>query len=107
MITLDMAWCAENELVSINGTRGRIDYHNNRTLTLASAAGPFSGRVISCTGEPQQLEIVPPELGDASNPLNQHRAFLEAARDGKPAPVSIRSGVDDMRVVAALYQQLK
>ncbi len=69
--------------------------------------GPFSGRVISCTGEPEQLEIVAPELGDASNPLNQHRAFLEAARDGEPAPVSIRSGVDDMRVVAALYQQLK
>jgi predicted dehydrogenase len=107
MITLDMAWCAENELVSINGTRGRLDYHNNRTLTLASTGGPFSGRVISCSGEPQQLEIVAPELGDASNPLNQHRAFLEAARDGKPAPISIRSGVDDMRIVAALYQQLK
>jgi predicted dehydrogenase len=104
MITLDMAWCSENELLSIHGTNGRVDYHNNRTLTLASTAGPFSGRVIGSTGEPQQMEIAAPEYGDASNPLNQHRAFLEAARDGRPAPVSIRSGVEDMRIVFKLYQ---
>ncbi len=93
MITLDMAWCAENELLSIHGTRGRIDYQNNRTLTKAIC------------GEPAEVsEVVAPEYGDASNPLNQHRAFLEAARDGRPAPVTIRSGVDDMRVVEALYE---
>jgi len=55
-------------------------------------------------GEEQVTEVRPPAFGDAANPLNQHRLFLEAARDGKPAPVSIASGVRDMRVVAAVYE---
>ena len=51
--------------------------------------------------------MIPPAFGYAANPLNQHRAFLEAARDGKPAPVSIESGVHDMRVVQAVYDSVK
>jgi predicted dehydrogenase len=96
MATLDMSWCAEGELVSIHGTGGRIDYEDNRRLTRAPAGQP-----------PESLEVVAPEYGDASNPFNQHRMFLEAARDGKPAPVAIRDGVDDMRVVAALYESAR
>jgi len=48
--------------------------------------------------------VPPPAFGDIANPLNQHRAFLEAARDGRPAAVSIESGVHDLRVVAAVYE---
>ena len=115
MITLDTAWCAHGEEMSIFGTLGRFEYRNSVWLSLASNAGPFQGRVVDYSGglvqafggpqgEEQRFEIKPPAFGDIANPLNQHRAFLEAARDGKPAPVSIESGVHDMRVVNAVYE---
>jgi len=115
MITLDTAWCADGEELAIHGTGGRIQYRNNRWLGVASSFGAFEGRAVRYTGglieafggpfgEEQFVEIRPPAFGDATNPLNQHRLFLEAARDGKPAPVSIESGVHDMRVVSAVYE---
>jgi predicted dehydrogenase len=53
------------------------------------------------------MDVRPPAFDDIANPLNQHRAFLEAVRDGRPAPVSVESGVHDMRVVAAVYESAK
>lgn len=114
MITIDAAWCANGEELSVHGTLGRFHYRGNR-LAVASSAGPFQGRVVRYSGgltpafggpqgEEQEMEVTPPAFGDIANPLNQHRLFLEAARDGLPAPVSIASGVHDMRVVAALYE---
>jgi predicted dehydrogenase len=118
LVTLDTAWCANGEELAIHGTAGRVEYRYNRWLAVASAAGPYHGRVVNYTGdlvetfggpegEEQVHEVRPPAFGDASNPLNQHRLFLEAARDGKPAPVSIESGVQDMRVVAAVYESAR
>jgi predicted dehydrogenase len=120
MITLDTAWCADGEELSVHGTLGRFTYRGNRWLSLASSAGPFHGRVAEYTpiagaaqtfGFPQsaerQMEICPPAFGDSANPLNQHRTFLEAARDGRPAPVSIASGVHDLHVVTAVYESAK
>jgi predicted dehydrogenase len=118
MITLDTAWCAHGEEMAVFGTKGRFEYRNNLRLALASSAGPFEGRVASYAGgtlaafggpqgEEWQSEVAPPPFGDCANPLNQHRAFLEAARDGKPAPVSIASGVRDMRIVMAVYESAR
>src|SRR5262249_34976449 len=115
MITLDTAWCAHGEEMSVFGTLGRFEYRNNQWLSLASSAGPFRGRAAQYSGalvdafggpqgEEQRSEIKPPLFGDITNPLTQPRAFLEAVRDGRPAPVSIDSGVHDMRVVNAVYQ---
>ncbi|HEY2016270.1 MAG TPA: Gfo/Idh/MocA family oxidoreductase [Bryobacteraceae bacterium] len=117
MITIDAAWCANGEELTVHGTLGRFHYRGNR-LSVASSAGPFEGRVVHYSaglvpafggpqGEERHMEIAPPAFDDAANPLNQHRAFLEAARDGRPAPVSIASGVQDMRVVAALYESAR
>jgi predicted dehydrogenase len=58
-------------------------------------------------GEEQVTEVIPPAFGDAGNPLNQHRVFLEAARYGVGAPVSIEAGVRDMRVVEAVYESAR
>lgn len=115
MVTLDTAWCANGEELAVYGTGGRFEYRNSRWLSLASAAGPFQGRVARYDaplanafgrpmGEEQQIEVRPPAFADVANPLNQHRAFLEAVRDGRPAGVSIASGVRDVRVVAAVYE---
>jgi UDP-N-acetyl-2-amino-2-deoxyglucuronate dehydrogenase len=118
MITLDTAWCTNGEELSVFGTLGRFEYRNNLRLSVASSAGEFHGRVVEYTGglteafggpqgEERQSEVRPPLFGDIANPLNQHRAFLEAARDGRPAPVSIASGVHDMRVVMAVYESAR
>jgi predicted dehydrogenase len=114
MITLDTAWCANGEELSIHGTLGRFTYRDSK-LAIASTAGPFQGRAARYNGgqvpsfggpqgEEQQMEVKPPAFSDIANPLNQHRLFLEAVRDGRPAPVSLASGVRDLRIVTALYE---
>jgi UDP-N-acetyl-2-amino-2-deoxyglucuronate dehydrogenase len=118
MITLDTAWCTNGEELSVHGTLGRLNYRNNQWLSVASSAGAFEGRVVRYTGgltpafggpqgEEQQMEVRAPAFGNIANPLNQHRAFLEAARDGRHAPVSIASGVRDMRIVSAVYESAR
>jgi UDP-N-acetyl-2-amino-2-deoxyglucuronate dehydrogenase len=117
MITLDTAWCANGEELSIHATLGRFTYRDNK-LALASSAGAFEGRVARYDGgqvpafggpqgEEQQMEVKPPAFADVTNPLNQHRLFLEAVRDAGPAPVSIASGVRDLRIVTALYESAR
>ena len=117
MTTIDTAWCANGEELAIHGTLGRCVYRENR-LALSSTGGPFAGRVVRYDGGlvpafggpqgvEQQLEIKPPGFADIANPLNQHVQFLEAVRDGRPAPVSISSGVRDLRVVHALYESAR
>lgn len=114
VMTIDTAWCANGEQLSLHGTLGRIEYRNSRFLSVASAKGPFRGRVIDYTGGiessfdgehgiERQMEIVPPAFDDAGNPFNQQRVFLEAARDHKPAFCSISSGLHDLRCVSAVY----
>jgi predicted dehydrogenase len=114
-ITIDTAWCADGEELSVHGTLGRFTYRDSRWLSLASRAGAFQGRVVDYAGglvdafggpqgAEQQVEVRPPAFGDSTNPLNQHRLFLEAARDGRPAPVPVATGVRDMRVVDGLYR---
>jgi predicted dehydrogenase len=118
LVTLDTAWCANGEELAIHGTAGRVEYRYNRWLAVSSASGPFQGRVVNYAGGTvdtfggpegveQVTEVHPPAFGDASNPLNQHRLFLEAARDGRPAAVSIESGVRDMRVVGSVYESAR
>lgn len=118
MFTLDTAWCAHGEELAAFGTLGRFEYRNNRWLALASTGGPFTGRVVRYSGgltqafggpqgEEQTMEIVPPGFGDFTNPLNQHRLFLEAACEGRPAPVSVASAVRDLRIVTVVYESAR
>jgi predicted dehydrogenase len=118
MATIDTSWCTNGEQIALHGTLGRVEYRNSRWLAMASSLGSFRGRVMdypgglttSYDGEhgiEHQAEVVPPHFGDATNPLNQHRMFLEAVRDSRPALCSISSGVDDLRVVAAVYESAR
>lgn len=121
LATIDMSWCTAGEQLSIHGTRGTAEYIGNQTLILDSDAGEFRGHVIQYTGRgamqspgapgtaaAQQLStVIAPSLGDASNPFNQHRLFLEAVRDRREPFVSIEAGVDDLRVVHAVYESAR
>lgn len=121
LATLDMAWCTAGEQLALHGTRGTIEYIGNQTLMLDSDAGSFAGRIINYTGASvssvphapgasvtqQIMTVHAPRLDDLRNPHNQQRVFLEAVRANRPAAVSIASGVEDMRVVAAVYESAK
>jgi predicted dehydrogenase len=118
LATLDMAWNTAGEQLSLHGTRGTAEYIGNQTLLLDSIIGAFEGEVVSYTGDSnltapgapgsaatQQIStVIAPPLSDIHNPFNQQRLFLEAVRDGRAAPVSIASGVEDLRVVKAVYE---
>lgn len=114
--TLDMAWSFHGEQLSIHGAEGSAEYINNHTLILESKGEAFKGRVVNYEAPPPALalsgtertfEVIPPDKGDHTNPLNQHRAFLEAVRDGAEPFVSISSGVRDLRIVAAAYESAR
>jgi hypothetical protein len=90
-------------------------------LVLDSSAGDYSGHIVRYSvetptvspGAPgavasqQVTEVLAPALGDAGNPFNQHRMFWESVRDRREPFVSIDSGVDDLRVVAAAYESAR
>uniref|UniRef100_Q01TX4 Oxidoreductase domain protein n=1 Tax=Solibacter usitatus (strain Ellin6076) TaxID=234267 RepID=Q01TX4_SOLUE len=114
LLTIDTAWCTNGEELCVHGTEGRFTYRDNK-LAICSTKGAFHGRAAEYTGGTvpqfggewgveQQMEIRPPGFAATGNPLNQHLQFLEAVRDSREAPVSIASGVRDMRIVAALYE---
>jgi predicted dehydrogenase len=119
--TLDMAWNTAGEQLSIHGSRGTCEYIGNRTLMLDSFEGVFTGHVVNYSGASNQASpaapgaattqqvstVIAPPLGDWRNPFNQHRMFLEAVRDGCEPFVSIESGVDDLRVIAAVYESAR
>ena len=117
MLTVDTAWCTNGEELSLHGTQGRFTYRDNK-LAICSTLGAYRGRVVEYTGGTvplfggdwgieQQMEIKPPAFADIANPLNQHLQFLESVRDGREAPVSIASGVRDLRIVQALYESTR
>jgi predicted dehydrogenase len=118
LATLDMAWNSYGEQLSIHGTGGSAEYINNRLLVLESRDTPFKGRVVDYTpstaarfpeiqGTEQTTELSPPAMSDYNNPLNQHRIFLEAVRDGKQPFVPMHTGLDDLRIVAAVYESAR
>ena len=121
LATMDMAWNTAGEQLSVHGTRGSCEYIGNQTLMLDSLAGAFGGHVVHYSGHSsrsspaapgtaatQQISsVTAPALGDWRNPFNQHRMFLEALRDGKKPFVSIASGVNDLRVVVAVYESAR
>lgn len=121
LATIDMAWNTAGEQLSVHGTRGTCEYIGNQTLMLDSLMGEFRGHIINYSGSSfqgspaapgtattqQVFSIIAPPLGAWRNSFNQHRMFLEALRDGNQPFVSIASGADDLRIVAAVYESAK
>jgi predicted dehydrogenase len=121
LATIDVAWNTSGEQLSIHGTRGTCEYLDNHTLSLSSEAGEFFGQVVAyqkprldaihlAPGFPahkQTLEIIAPPVGEINNSYNQQRLFLEAVRRQTKPFVSIESGLEDMKIVAAIYESVR
>lgn len=99
-------WCYSGEEVSVFGERATVQYLNNDTL-LVKADEPFIGRVIQyeTPGTWQVLTGVTfPRIGEVTNPLEQHRMFVEDIRAGRPPQVTAEEGLRDMSVVDAVHR---
>ena len=118
--TIETAWCAAAEQISVHGTRGSAEYLNNRLLMLSGDGADFTGEIVDykvpnesiflAPGSAfvvQNQEIIAPRLDDVTNAHNQQKLFLEAVRDNQKPFVSIAAGVDDLRVVAAVYESAR
>jgi predicted dehydrogenase len=76
-------------IVEFNGTRG-----------------PFQGHCLKLRGDGSTEifeEVMPPAWDDSSNPLNQHRRFVEALQQGTPVEVSGEEGKVDVALAEQVY----
>jgi UDP-N-acetyl-2-amino-2-deoxyglucuronate dehydrogenase len=107
MATLNVSWCARGEEISVHGTEGYLTYLDNKYVTMQSPRD-FKGHILDYTGpEPQSLECDKAPIGDAGQPFNQHRRFVEDVRSGRPPFISIDAGVQDVAVAAAFYESVR
>jgi predicted dehydrogenase len=107
LATLNVSWCARGEELSLHGTEGSLTYLDNKLVTLRSRHD-FKGHILDYTGPaPQSIECDEVLIGDATQPFNQHRRFLEDIRAGKQPMVTIDAGVQDMAVTAAFYESVR
>lgn len=104
--TLNLSWCTRGEELSIHGTKGFMTYLDNEQTRLQSSEN-FDGKVLHYTGPKEQYVNCPAvSHGDATQPTNQHRVFLESLAKGEPPFVSVESAVEDMAVVKAFYESI-
>ena len=103
---IQTSWCSQEEHVSIMGTKGSFHYRDNRRIECFTERGAFDGEVLHLKGD-GSMEIIEeclsPEWGDAANPHNQHRRFLEDLRAGRSPAVSGAEGREDVRLVEDCY----
>lgn len=105
--TLNISWCATGEELAIHGLRGSVVYQDNRWVAMQGDS-PFAGHALHYRGPGMlRTECVPPSLGDAGQPFNQHRCFLEAIRNGTPLFVTPQDALDDLTVIAAFYESVR
>lgn len=106
LFQLSVAWNSQGEHFSVYGTEGSILYLDNELLRVHSArAWETPSFHYRTPGTWQTFPgIIPPKLDDPMNPYNQHRAFCEAIRTGRPPAVGAIEGLWDMQVTDAVYR---
>lgn len=104
----DSAWNADGTGIELYGSEGSVKMLGGQgAAVVAQTNRPFHGRIIRT--EDNRATHIPASGGTREhcrrdNPLNQHVAFVEAVRDGKPAPVPASVGLYDVAVVKAVYK---
>jgi predicted dehydrogenase len=104
---IQTAWCAQEEHVSLLGTKGSIHYRDNARVEFVGESGPFDGQVLRLRGDgtPEIMEpCISHDWDDASNPYNHHRRFFEALAGGRTPDVPGEEGREDVRLVELCYQ---
>ena len=101
----DSGYASDGNPREIYGCKGylKIGYYGDLEILLDE---PYVGEILRYTqpGQVLRLQSPPHAAGDAANPFNQNRMFLEALAAGKPPPMSGADGRHDLAVVMAAYQ---
>lgn len=107
--TLESSYAADRNVLCVYGTKGHFVFGGKNCLEL-QLDEPFEGMVIKYN-QPGQLVRFPLEdtldVYNKENPFDQSIAFVKAIQEGKPAPVSLKTGLHDLKVVHAVYRSAK
>lgn len=104
--TLESSYAADRSVLSVYGTKGHFVLGGDNCLEL-QLDEPFCGNEINysqkgtVTRYPLKDTLA---LYDVENPHDQSIAFVQAILDGKKAPVSVETGLYDLKIVKAVYQ---
>ncbi len=108
--TVEAAYCAEQLMLTIYGTRGFVRVINLSDVYL-KLDEPFEGETIKYEkpGEVfnRNYGYNNHTLGGSSNPYDQHVAFIKAILEDKPVPVPVETGLYDLKIVQAVYKSAK
>jgi predicted dehydrogenase len=104
---IQTSWCCLEEHVSLLGTRGSIQYRDNKVVEYTAETGSFDGEFLHLKGDGsfERFDNCPaPDWDDASNSHNQHRRFCEALQNGTPPEVTGEDAREDVRIVEECYK---
>ncbi|TQK17701.1 hypothetical protein FBY40_0178 [Microbacterium sp. SLBN-154] len=93
-------WSHAESVVAIFGTRGWMKYEDNAQLTVKGTE-PLRGRSFTYGGSDEVAvfsgkRIAQPDMGDTSNPLEQHHDALVALSTGKRFAYEGTDAVEDL-----------
>ena len=105
--TLESAYCANGDVLSIYGSEGFISINGMRKVEL-QLEKPFDGELLHYGNPGKVLEIALDfdsfSLYSDSNPFDQHIAFVKSIQAGNPPPIPVEAGLYDLKVVQAVYR---
>lgn len=104
--TIESSYCSERNELCIYGTKGYAIYVEGEYLELQlDNELHLEGLDYTTPGQTVRFPCVGlTELYQMPNELDQAVVFVKAVLDGKPAPVSVETGLYDLRVVKAVYR---
>ncbi|MGE5551763.1 MAG: Gfo/Idh/MocA family protein [Bacteroidota bacterium] len=110
LATLTSAYCADQFVLAVYGTKGYFNVLSDTSLIIMMDE-PYTGELIRYErpGEAVTLEtgLTGRDLFHRDNPYDQHIAFVKAIQAGKPAPIPAEVGLYDLKVVAAVYESAR
>ena len=108
--TLEASYCADPHIFALYGTKGFVTVTNTVKLDIKLDSS-FEGEIIRYEKPGQLLsetfDVSMAALGRKENPHDQHAAYMNAVLSGGPVPVPLTEGLQDMKVVEAVYKSAR
>jgi predicted dehydrogenase len=102
----DSGYASEGGSREVYGTKGHFRLAGGENELELKLDEPYSSELIhySTPGKTIKIPVSGRALGDAENPLNQQRMFIDRVKEGKPPHVTAEQGRQDVAVVMAVYE---
>lgn len=108
--TLESAYCADGDILSLYGTNGYVTVIGGRTVELKLEKA-FRGNTICYDqpGKPIRLILETDSFGlfTRDNSFDQHVAFVKAVQRGERPHVPVEAGYYDLKIVKAISESAK